>query len=262
MYPIGYAGTEEDKIIHDYEDYSDLQELIDTVYNGSLRNKMKINIEKTKHMTYTRKTQYTVTRYFLNKQVICKSDKIKDLGVIFDSKLLFQNHIDTVTDCARRTLGCIVANWQCVNKPEVFLYLYVMLIRPKLEFASVIWNSASETTLNQIESVQQKAVNFMYFKYKLFSLFHDYQHLCKTFHVETLKERRLLNDYNFINNCLNGKVICEYVLNNVSFKIPPYNMRVKNCIITKSVKLSPVYRIVQSYNSVQEILLLRDDCHV
>jgi len=50
---------------------------------------MKINNNKTKHVTFTRKVQYFVSKYYMNGNIIEKVDKIHDLGIQFYCNFLF-----------------------------------------------------------------------------------------------------------------------------------------------------------------------------
>ena len=62
----------------------------------------------------------------------------KDLGVIFDEKLLFREHISKKIAIANRNLGLILKSFNYLNK-EMFMCLYKALVRPHLEYATQVW---------------------------------------------------------------------------------------------------------------------------
>ena len=62
----------------------------------------------------------------------------KDLGVIFDEKLLFREHISKKSTIANRNLGLIFKSFTYLNK-EMFMCLYKALVRPHLEYATQVW---------------------------------------------------------------------------------------------------------------------------
>ena len=66
-------------------------------------------------------------------------DYEKDLGVIFDKKLNFSQHVSTKVKLANRNLGIISKTFTFMD-PEMFLTLYKSLVRPHLEYVSVIWS--------------------------------------------------------------------------------------------------------------------------
>jgi len=66
--------------------------------------------------------------------VIAKVDKIKDLGVTFDSRLKFDEHIDIKISKAYQLLGIIKRNFIYLT-PDSFVVLYKSLVRSHLEYA-------------------------------------------------------------------------------------------------------------------------------
>ena len=62
----------------------------------------------------------------------------KDLGVIFDEKLLFRTHISKKSAIANRNLGLIFKSFTYLNK-EMFKCLYKALVQPHLEYATQVW---------------------------------------------------------------------------------------------------------------------------
>ena len=62
----------------------------------------------------------------------------KDLGVIFDQKLKFTEHIISKGNKANRNVGLIFRTFTFMDK-DMFLNLYKSVVRPHLEYASTIW---------------------------------------------------------------------------------------------------------------------------
>jgi hypothetical protein len=56
-------------------------------------NGMELNIQKTKIISFTCKTNSIHFKYFVKDVLILRAECIKDLGVIIDSKLYFQCHV-------------------------------------------------------------------------------------------------------------------------------------------------------------------------
>jgi hypothetical protein len=92
---------------------------------------------------------------------MCTSS-IKDLGVFFDSKLHFHNHVDYVFSECIKILGLIRFITYSFSSLECLYVLYFTLVRPRLEYASVTWNSITSTDANNLERIQQK-FTFVYF---------------------------------------------------------------------------------------------------
>jgi hypothetical protein len=71
---------------------------------------MKLNISKTRVISFSRKTTTLFFQYKLCHSFITRTDSIKDLGVFIDSELHFHNHaavgFDVLTICQPSTVWC------------------------------------------------------------------------------------------------------------------------------------------------------------
>jgi hypothetical protein len=59
-------------------------------------------------VTFTRKTKPLLFDYKINGSILTRRESIRDLGVIFDSKLSFGEHIRTIAGTAFRALGFVL----------------------------------------------------------------------------------------------------------------------------------------------------------
>jgi hypothetical protein len=70
---------------------------------------------------------------------------ITDLGLMVDSKLYFNCHVDFVYSQALSILGLICFITYNFSSSDSLVVLYIVLIRSKLECASVVWNKLTLT---------------------------------------------------------------------------------------------------------------------
>ena len=206
-------------------------------------NKLELNIDKCKIFTFNLKFQTINYVYFLNGHVLQRVNKIKDLGVIFDNHLKFNFHIEDITNKSLRNLGFIIRNTKYFNNLNVIRYLYISIVRPKLEYCSEIWSPYYEKYIDQLENVQKKFVKYLCYKSNI--EFHrcDYNQLLLKFNLESFKERRIKKDcfltFKIINNLINSStIISQLTINN-----PHYETRKCNLLCTKH------YNTVTTYNS-------------
>ena len=82
----------------------------------------------------------TTFNYTFCGSVLNRNDTIKDLGVVFDSKLKFYKHIDEKVNVAYQNLGIIKRNFIHLTS-ECFILLYKSLVRSHLEYANSVWNT-------------------------------------------------------------------------------------------------------------------------
>jgi hypothetical protein len=102
---------------------------------------MKLNVSKTRVITFSRKTNGLYYVYKIQDSSINRTDTIKDLGVLLDSKLYFHAYVDYIFSQSLRTLGLI-------RTLTIPFLLYLTLVRPKLEYATVVWISVTSTDVS------------------------------------------------------------------------------------------------------------------
>ena len=98
---------------------------------------MTFNVNKCKTMHLGIASEYFMKD---NNKIMHKIQQVnqeKDLGVIFDNELKFEEHIKHKVNIANRNLGIIYRKFSYLDQ-TMFNNLYKT--RPHLEYASVIWN--------------------------------------------------------------------------------------------------------------------------
>ena len=88
--------------------------------------------------THKKKSQYIMS-VDQNPTEVTQVTSEKDLGVIFDEKLIFRDHISKKAALANRNLGLIFRSFTYIDK-AMFLNLYKSLVRPHLEYATSVWS--------------------------------------------------------------------------------------------------------------------------
>ena len=129
----------------------------------------------------------------------CSSDK--DLGIFFDSKLCFDNHINYAVNKANSILSLIKRSFTFLDK-DSFLCLYKSLVRPHLEYGNIIWYPLLKRQSAIVERVQRRATKMIG---ELKNL--SYKERLIKLRLPSLKARRVRGDliyvYKIINNIVN-----------------------------------------------------------
>ena len=108
----------------------------------------------------------------------------KDLGVIFDKKLKFTEHINSKVNKANRNVGLIFRTFTFMDK-DMFLNLYKSVTRPHLEYVSTIWYPMYKKDKILIENVQRRTTRLVKCIKHL-----PYDERLKTLGLPTLEYRR------------------------------------------------------------------------
>ena len=124
---------------------------------------LKLNINKCKVVSYSRK-QIIDSNYYITEEnidyILEKVDSIKDLGVIFDSRLNFRNHMQNKINKAYSMIGIIKRNFINMDM-HTFGLLYKSLVRTHVEHAVSVWCPYKKGDIEEIEKIQKRATKLI-----------------------------------------------------------------------------------------------------
>lgn len=153
------------RVISSHSDTLTLQSDLDKISTWCDTWKMRLNSQKCKLMRFSRRTAPpNLHNYRIMDSALEEVTSYKYLGVHITSNLSWQTHINHITNNANRMLGYLRRNFS-MAPVNVKLLLYKTLIRPKLEYASSVWDPGVEYLTNAIESVQNRSVRFILANY-------------------------------------------------------------------------------------------------
>ena len=116
---------------------------------------VKLNVNKTRVISFCRKTNWHGFDCKLCESSITCTDCIRDLGVLMDTKLHFHQQVDNIFSQAIRLLGLIQTVTFSFLSLHNLLMLYCSLVRPKLEYVSVAWNSVTSSDDCKLQCIEQ-----------------------------------------------------------------------------------------------------------
>ena len=71
--------------------------------------------------------------------VLKESDDLVILGVTFDSKMIFEKHIRSVSKVASQRLGILTKSWQVFHDRLLLGRCFRGFVLPVLEYCSAVW---------------------------------------------------------------------------------------------------------------------------
>ena len=160
--------------------------------------------------------------YQLAGDTLGEVSEVVDLGVSMKPCCDFRNHFMRCTAKAMRALGFISRFARHFRNAEALKLLYVALVRPHLEYASVIWNPVHSKYINMIERVQHKFLRFAArtLGCPMDRVDHDYGPIMASLNIATLEDRRQSADMLFLFKVFNGHFDCPDLVASVSFIAP------------------------------------------
>jgi ribonucleases P/MRP protein subunit RPP40 len=184
------------KIIRSRQDAEILQEALNKLCEWAKTWGMSFNEKKCKIMHIGRNNpQYS---YYMSGTKLSEIEEEKDVGVVIHKSLKPARQCERAAAVATGVLMQLVKCFHYRDR-NVFLRLYTQYVRPHLEFATLAWSPWLLSDIHTLEKVQERAVRLIA---GLTS--NDYKERCKELGLETLQERRHIQDmaqvYKLINN--------------------------------------------------------------
>lgn len=226
---------------------SQLQQTLDSVYSWCNRNLLPLNIKKCSVVHFGRRNPGH--DYYVNQSLIDSTVCIKDLGIMLDSNLSFNQHVDYIVSKAQRLLGFVFRTFRSRN-PDTLLPVYKSLIRPMLEYATPVWNSPAVRHISTLERVQKR------FTKRLAGLREQsYDNRLRCLKLPLLSQRRAFFDLVCMYQILNGLLISKC---SIQRKFTSKSLRGHSQMLAKAQCLSEcrkrffTLRIINQWNSLPD----------
>jgi hypothetical protein len=126
-------------------------------------NKLVLNPNKTKFIIFT-STHKRVTsdsiKLYIDGLEIEQVQTQKFLGVIINSQLNWQNHINQVCSKMAKAIG-IINKIKCFIDAKTRKNLYCTLVLPYINYGNVVWASTYHSKLNKVFKLQKRMVRII-----------------------------------------------------------------------------------------------------
>lgn len=242
------------------EDINIFQKEVDLFHTWCVKSLLELNVKKCNSISFSRKHNTPDTIITLGNQSVEKLQKVRDLGVILDSKLNFTYHYNSIIHKASNMLGFIKRFCYNFTDPYTIKTLYISYVRSILEYCSTVWSPYSVTHIERIESVQKQFLLYALRRlgWSGFSL-PPYESRCMLINIETLKERRDSAMIYFVNDLISQRIDSTELLSKLNFYVPSRQLRTRSAFLinrqrTNYAKFSPINRMMETYNKHCEMI--------
>jgi hypothetical protein len=191
------------KIVKDAADAAALQETLELLCRWADRWGMSFNEKKCKVMHVGRTNPNF--DYFMNGVKLTVVEEEKDVGITVHKSLKPAKHCERIAAAATGVLKQVSRNFHYRDR-NIFLKLYTQYVRPHVEFATPAWSPWLMSDIKTIEKVQEKAVGMI-----SGLAGESYEEKCKELEIETLQERRKINDMTQVYKLVSNKDKIERV---------------------------------------------------
>ncbi|KAG6444118.1 hypothetical protein O3G_MSEX003195 [Manduca sexta] len=198
------------------DDCKAIQNDINAIVAWSEANLLHFNESKCKVITFTRVRQPLTFNYTINDNRIERVDKIKDLGLLLDSRLDFRQHIISTCESASKILGFVIRVCSTFDSCRVALTLYKAYVRSRLEYNALVWDPYQSIYSLGIERIQKKFARYLYKRmYGYYPYLYPSMFITGMVGLNTLEYRRklllLVHYYHLLINKVDNPTTLEQV---------------------------------------------------
>jgi hypothetical protein len=188
--------------------------------------------------------------YFMQGTKLAVIEEEKDVGVIIHKSLKPSRQCQKAASTATGVLYQLKKNFHYRDR-HIFVKLYKQYVRPHLEFSTPAWNPWHAADIQVLENVQKKFINMVAGLRP-----GSYEEKCKQINLDTLEERRHLQDMAQAYKMIQGKEklprkeLFKHVdggrtrqdADNLNVKVMPARLDIRKNFFT--------YRVAKKWNSV------------
>jgi len=221
------------------------------------KNKLMLNIDKCKVMTFSRSRNPVIHNYYLDYFQLNRVVENLDLGITFNSNLTYNKHYLNIYKKSSSMLRFISRTCKDFTNPFTLKALYFSLVRSILEHNSSIWSPSANTHIQCLEGIQNRFLRFMSYKCNIPRQQHTpYKPLLDTLNMNSLATRRNIIDFKFLYKVVNGMINSSELLNYLNFYVPRCQTRSTNTFYmqlhrTNYLINAPINRMMKLANDTQ-----------
>ncbi|KAK3089125.1 hypothetical protein FSP39_001036 [Pinctada imbricata] len=186
-------------LVQEVEDKNTLQRDLEQLTTWSNTWLLRFHPQKCKHLHIGKRDPDPEFHYSLLGNTLEQVKEEKDIGVIIDEKLSFDQHISEKVKKANSMFGVIRRIFQHFDDKS-FIPIYKALVRTHLEYASSVWSPYKVKHIEMVEGVQRRAT-------KQIPGYADltYEERLRKLKLPTLKYRRYHGDMIEMYKIISGK---------------------------------------------------------
>ena len=250
------------KIIKSQDDCKVLQADIDKIHDWSIRWKLEFNAKKCHVLEMGKSIRRPSWNYRIGEEMITKSKEEKDLGVIIQDTLTPDRHIGGIFGASYRMLTNIRIAFNYLDK-DIMKRIIMNMIRPKLEYAAVVWSPHKKKDIRKLERIQRTATKMVP---ELKDL--NYEERLEEMGLPTLQKRRergdLITMYKLVNQMekVDRQDLVRHIEEGTRCTRGHVKKIRKNRCTGDIMKYSFPYRTVDIWNELKEEVVIAANVHM
>ena len=136
--------------------------------------------------------------YVIDDKILNSPDVVRDLGIVYDSKLSFNVYIDYIVSKAYQRVNLIFRSFYS-RDPKILKLAYNTYVKPILEYCTSVWSPFLIKDIDRIEGVQRYFTRRVFYKNEF-----SYNDRLFLLDMEALNVRRVETDLTMYYKVING----------------------------------------------------------
>ena len=235
--------------VRNEEDCVALNQDLERVSEWSRKWEMAFNTKKCSVLEFGKSNRRVSGNYLLNNERIMKRTEEKDLGVTVADNLSFGKHINKITGETYNLVKNIRTAFTYIDE-EMVKKLITSMIRPRLEYAALVWSPNLKKEIRKVERIQRAAT-------KLPETLRDctYEERLEKLGLITLEKRRERGDLIALYRIQEGleKIDREDLVVRDGMETRGNSKKLKRSVCRRNIKkYSFPYRSIPAWNGLDE----------
>ena len=179
----------------------------------------------------------------VNGTSIKRVSQFKYLGVVFDERLSWNDHVKFILAKAGKRVGMLGRIRFCITRHSAKI-IYASMIRPIIEYCDTVWGCCGQVNKNALESLQRRAG-------RIVCRASSSEDAIEKLNLTTSAYKQSKHTLNLVNKCINGQCP-QFFKNYFTFDKQLYSRdtRQKNLIHLPSVRTEIAKRSFYYYGSI------------
>ncbi len=126
-------------------------------------HKLRLNIDKSKFILFGSQSQlqnFDKITISYKDQVVTRVQSLKLLGVTFNSKLTWDDHVQNLIQKTKSSLRAFMRGTRYMDI-DTKKMLYNAILASRLNYADIIWDKCGSHSINRLQTVQNIAIRFI-----------------------------------------------------------------------------------------------------
>ena len=140
-------------------------------------------------------------------------------------------HIDTLISRSNRLLGFIYRTTRLFTNIRCIIILFVTMVRPIMEYCSVVWTPSYAVHIERIERVQKRFVRALCYRCGFDPYSNRHDHWLTYFSLPRLAKRRSYRDLMFMFKTLNNYIKCQSLRELIILHVPSCHFLRRNPLL-------------------------------